>query len=184
MGGCCKHDSIVTYRNLDIPIEYGTVCLGNTMTDVTVDLKDLEALVWTTSVIKPIVQLLAARKNDPFVKPYLEHTETIDRLAAIVRDEQRKTAGTLIDYNGELTKEEKRLLNDVHEEILEDVTPTERKEHPEIDNLAAKGMIVLGQCAHAIVWAGANKPELKVDPSKFAVRITDRGRRKIEELNK
>ena len=40
------------------------------MKTVTVDLEDLEKIVFATSVIKTIESTMAARKNDPFVRPH------------------------------------------------------------------------------------------------------------------
>ena len=158
------------------------------MTTVTVGLADLETLVMATAIIKTIESSLAQRKDDPFIKPHLNFSDAHDRLATAMRNATRAESGTLFDWDGELSDDEIILLKDIDAGAIKMFSVSERnpanKEHynQNIDSLAAKGCIILGQCASAVVWAGANRPELKVDPSKFAVKITDRGRQKLRML--
>ena len=151
------------------------------MTTVTVDLKDLETLVMATAIIKTIESALQQRKNDPFVKPHLDFTEAHDRLASVMRNATRAEAGTLFGWDDELTKDEIEQLQFVDGGNCQ-ITPAYRLKEPAFDSLAAKGCIVLGQLVNGVVWAGANRPELQVDPKGFAVKITDRGREKLRTL--
>ena len=151
------------------------------MTTVTVNLEDLERIVFATAVIKQIECALTARNNDPFVKPHLDYADAHDRLATAVRHAQRSNAGTLFDWDGELTETELTYLKSVIDGDW--MSPRYRVEHREIDSLAAKGCIILGQLVSGVVWVGAKQPELGVDPKGFAVKVTDRGKEKLRMLN-
>jgi len=148
------------------------------MATVTVDLTDLEALVMTTGVIKTFESLLAQRRMDPFVRPYLEFTEAHERLAAVMRDAKREDAGTKIKYNDPLTEKEAELLHHIGEG-KSFLTPKEKVKVA--DGLAAKGLIIIGQMVFGVVWPGASAAELKADPTEFAVKLTARGLKALDQ---
>ena len=112
----------------------------------------------------------------------MECGDVIDRLAAIVRYENRKNAGTLFDFDGELTNQEQHCLGAIGNGFIDRITPNEKRKIPIYDALAAKGCIVMGQPASAIVWAGESRPELKVDPNWYAVKITERGKERLRMI--
>jgi hypothetical protein len=155
------------------------------MTDVTVDLADLETLVFTTGALKTIEGALQARKSDPFVQPHLNFTEAHNRLAAAMRDATRGMADTVVPWDGELDKDEiehlSALLADEDESLFTTITPTWRRANPAIDRLMCKGMIEIGQVVKGVVWAGSDRPEIKPDQG-FALRTTKRGRDKLRKL--
>ena len=147
------------------------------MSGVTVKLEDLEALVFSTGAIKAIEQALLLRKNDPFVKPYLDLTEAHNRLASAIRNARRSEAGTAVNWDDPLNENERKFLMDLT--IGEWVSPTFRLEHPEIDSLMAKGCLVMGQFVEGILWSDRTKPELKVSAKGFPLKVTARGQEKL-----
>ena len=155
------------------------------MTQVTVDLSDLETLVFTTGALKTIEGALQTRKSDPFVQPHLNFTEAHNRLATAMRNASRGTADTVVPWDGELDDAERAYLAaldaDEHESLFTTITGKWRLEHPEIDRLMCKGMIVIGQCVKGVLWAGQDLPALKPDAG-FAVKTTQRGRDKIRKI--
>jgi hypothetical protein len=156
------------------------------MTDVTVDLVDLETLVFTTGALKTIEGALQARKNDPFVQPHLNFTEAHNRLAEAMRNATRGQNDTVVPWDGELDAVERACLSamaeDEDERLFITITPKWRLEHQEYDRLMCKGMIVIGQLVKGIIWGGASAAEIKPDPSGFAVKTTKRGRDKLKKL--
>lgn len=148
------------------------------MTSVTIDLEDLETLVMTTGALKVIEGALHQRKNDPFTRPHLDFTAAHDRLATSMRNARRSEAGTLIEWDGELTEDEARALRHIENGIVTQITSGEKQHEREYDNLSAKGCIVMGQPVAGVVWAGATAPEL-TPCAGYAVKITDRGRQKL-----
>lgn len=149
------------------------------MPKVSVELDDLEALVVVSGAIKTIEHLLAQRKHDPFVRPYLELTEVHERLAAEMRNARRAEAGTLIEWDGALTEAELKLLHTVDSGAKHQITPTEKKNVA--DGLAAKGCVLIGQLAWAVIWPGANAPDLRPNPDAYGIKVTQRGREKLAQ---
>lgn len=158
------------------------------MPSVTVDLEDLEALVFAAGVIKQIEAALSARKSDPFVVPYLKLTEAHDRCAEAVRFARRsENQDVATKWDDPLTKAEAAFLKGLQPGYW--VTPEQRvappgeEGHPEIDTLMCKGHVVIGHFVTGISWSG-KPPELMIDPKGFPVKITPRGLAKLEELRK
>ena len=157
------------------------------MTTVTVDLKDLETIVFATGVIKTIEGSLAAFRRDPFVQPHLNFTDAHKRLAAMMRDATRAEAGTLIPYNEPLNKKELSCLRAAASSgfyISRKEKAPEGGEAMSIwDRLMSKGMIAMGQVVTGVVYAGASSVEqVIVDPERFAIRLTDRGRNELMKV--
>ena len=51
------------------------------------------------------------------------------------------------------------------------------------DRLMSKGMIAMGQVVTGVVYAGASSVEqVIVDPERFAIRLTDRGRNELMKV--
>jgi hypothetical protein len=150
------------------------------MPSVTVDLEDLETLVFTTAALKVIEGALAARKTDPFVRPHLNFTAAHDRLASAMRNARRAGSGTAVDWDGPLTAAETLMLRSI--EDMQQFNSPARLQHPEIDLLAAKGCVVIGQQVNGVIWPGATAPELE-KLAWFAVKITDRGREKLAKID-
>lgn len=165
------------------------------MTAVTVDLADLETIVFATGAIKAIESALANRSADPFVRPHLNYAAAHDRLATAMRNASRAEAGTLVAFDEPLTKTEAKALR----YVLDATDPGKgARKKPGVaewfamsgmdkagldedmsiyDRLAAKGCVQIGQFVTGVVWSGAPAPEVKADPERgFAAKITDRGR--------
>lgn len=154
------------------------------MAKVEVDDSDLETLIFATSVLKTIEGALISRKSDPFVRPHLDYTRALDNVTTAWRNSKRTSAGTAIAWDGELDSFERDFLKSICGfECSNTITVEYRLNHPEIDRLAAKGCIQLGQCCEGAVWAGENTPDIRPIP-KFAVRVTPRGIEKFKELTK
>lgn len=156
------------------------------MTDVMVDLADLETLVVTTGALKTIEGALQDRKRDPFVAPHLNFTEAHNRLASAMRGATREKADTVVPWDEPLTPTERALLQTVirfEDEFSQTFTvaPKYRLDHPEIDRLMCKGAITMGQLCKGILWAGKSDIQWAPDPSGFAVATTARGRKKLEQ---
>lgn len=155
------------------------------MTEVTVDLADLETLVVTTGALKTIEGALQARKRDPFVAPHLNFTEAHNRLASAMRDATRGKADTVVPWDEPLEAYERDFLAYlVHCEDqghAQTITPEYRLEHPEIDRLLCKGAIIMGQLCKGVLWGGNRDIQWAPDPSGFAVASTARGRKKLEQ---
>ncbi|HVX91570.1 MAG TPA: hypothetical protein VHC20_08260 [Candidatus Paceibacterota bacterium] len=164
------------------------------MKTVTVSLEDLEAIVFATGVIKTIEGALASRKDDPFVKPYLDYTEAHNRLATAMRDARRADADTLVKYDAPLDDDEKQALTLLAKR--EDLTELGKAEAFSIstaqkapgpgesmsvyDKLAAKGCVVMGNFVRGVLWAGASAAELApYTDAGFAIKTTVRGRAKL-----
>ena len=153
------------------------------MTEVTVDLADLETLVFATGALKTIEGALQSRRQDPFVVPHLNFTEAHNRLAAEMRNATRAVADTVVPWDEPLEAYERSfLVNLVYHENAGNsqvVTPEYRLEHPEIDRLMCKGAIIIGQLCKGILWGGKSDIQWAPDPSGFAVATTARGRNKL-----
>ena len=148
---------------------------------VEVDIEDLETIVFATAAIKTIESTLAARKTDPFVQTHLAYTQAHDNLVGAMNAARRGVAkDTLVEWDGELTKKEKKILTDcvIHEHIK--IAAADRLETPEIDSLAAKGMVLIGQSIYGASWPGQSRPTLKPLP-EYLVMATPRGRQKYED---
>jgi hypothetical protein len=150
------------------------------MTTVTVDLADLEALVFSTGAMKSIEGILATRKNDPFVRPHLDITAAHQRLAAEMRNAKRAAAGTAVAWDEPATTAEQAWLarfeeNPVIHVSAERRNPSTDRYDPAVDRLAAKGMLVIGQVVSGVLWAGEERPELVPDTTIYALKITARG---------
>jgi hypothetical protein len=155
------------------------------MSTVTVDVDDLEKLVFATGVIKTIEGALAAFKNDLFVAPYLPITDAHNRLATEVRNSKRVAAGTAIGWDDPLTLEEASLLDQIklvcEEKDYATFTPEARLKNKAVDSLMCKGCAVLGQPLKGIKWADSERPQLIASSEFFAVKITPRGIAKLAE---
>jgi hypothetical protein len=155
------------------------------MTTVTADLADLEALVFSVGAMKSIEGILATRKNDPFVRPHLDITAAHNRLAAEMRNAKRAESGTATKWDEPATREEQNLLRcfeDKNGRLVSVIHINAARRNsaaddymPAIDTLASKGMIVIGQVLTGVLWAGEDRPEFKIDPSAWALKITPRG---------
>ena len=156
------------------------------MTEVTVDLADLETLVFTTGALKTIEGALQARKQDPFVAQHLNFTEAHDRLAAAMRNATRGTADTVVKWDEPLEAYEHEFLmyivakEDKGLKFAITISPDYRLEHPEVDRLMCKGAIIMGQLCKGILWGGKSDIQWAPDPSGFAVASTARGRAKLQ----
>jgi hypothetical protein len=164
---------------------------------VTVDLADLERIIFAAAAIKQIDQLLNARKNDPFIRPHLEFRDAALRLESAMNDAKRSARpreDTLIDYNAPLTEAEvnvmRSLIRDSKTWTYEGFSVIHSKDRPPgenergeqmgvYDRLAAKGCVVIGQCVSGVVWAGEDRPALRAEP-EFAVKTTPRGVKAVE----
>ncbi len=156
------------------------------MTDVTVDLADLETLVIAAGALKTIEGALQSRRQDPFVIPHLNFTEAHNRLAAEMRNATRAKADTVVPWDEPLTPVEVALLRTAirfEDEFSQTFTvaPKYRLDHPEVDRLMCKGAIIMGQLCKGILWGGKSDIQWAPDPSGFAVATTARGRRKLEQ---
>lgn len=153
---------------------------------VTVDLADLERIIFAASAVKQIEASLAAFKRDPFVQPHLEFTDAAKRLEGAMNHAKRAARAredTLIDYNEPPNKVEMAALKRVFDEKLPFmfIKANEKAPDPKLnevmsvfDRLEAKGLVRMGQVVTGIVWAGHNHPDLRKE-AKFAVALTDRG---------
>jgi hypothetical protein len=164
------------------------------MTTVTVDLADLERLVMTTGALKVIEQAMQQRRNDPFVREHLNFTESHDRLATAMRNAQRSNnkGNTLVEFDGPLEDDEAKTLrlmavdrqNWFHEISNKEKLGFYLKDGKlsVFDRLAAKGMCVIGQLCEGAVFAGEPGPQIRPVTRGFAVKVTDRGRAKVAEI--
>ena len=151
---------------------------------VSVELKDLETLLYAAAAIKQIEQVLVQRKHDPFVKPEQEYKQAHDNLVAAMNSATRANSRvTVIEWDGSLTDEEIDYLKSVSSSLMKRIVPEvnakERFDLP-IDTLAAKGCVKIGQCVKGAIWPGQTQADLK-STDMFAVMITPRGRSKLEE---
>jgi hypothetical protein len=119
------------------------------MTDVTVQLADLERIIFAASVIKPIENALAAFKNDPFVKPHLAFGEAAKRLEEAMRRAQRSAASargdTLVDYNAPPDETEMELLRSLFEKTDGGMTFGLRRDRRSV---------------HLLGWVSSEQPSL------------------------
>lgn len=146
-----------------------------------VEFEDLETIVFATAVIKQIETALAARKQDPFVRPHLTYTNAHNNLTAAMNSAQRAQADTSVAWDGELTEKEIKLLEDFVAVPVFEIDGEYRKKHKEIDTLSAKGCVRVGQLVSGAVWPGESKADIK-PVAGFAVAITQRGKDKLAKI--
>lgn len=150
------------------------------MPSVTVDLSDLERIVFATSAIKGVEAALTQAKNDPFVRPHMQYAEAHDRLASAMRNAMRSEANdTLVKFDEPVTKGELKLLRQCPNDRVITIQATEKTAW---DPLSAKGCIEMGTLVTGYIWPGKERPDLFPNPEGYAVRITPRGISKREEL--
>lgn len=147
---------------------------------VEVEIEDLEMLVFSTAAIKTIEGALQHRLRDPFVKPYLGLTEAHDRLAAAMRNARRGGLHTAINWDEPLTVGELKLLLSLDRGNAVHVSGSQRKNYKEIDSLAAKGCVRIGQDIVGTIWSGETAPDIK-PLATYSMAITQRGREKLLE---
>ena len=145
---------------------------------VEVELEDLETIVFATAIIKQIESSLAARKNDPFVQPHLDYKQAHDALTLAMNSAKRASADTKIEWDGELSKKEIELLKILDASPVKEIDPIYRTKHDEVDSLAAKGCIRIGQLVSGAIWAGSDRPDIK-PLAGFAITATPRGLNKL-----
>src|SRR5208282_323832 len=125
-----------------------------TKATVTVDLADLETLVFATAAIKAIEGALAGRKNDPFVKKHLDYTAANDRLATAMRNATRPEAYP--EWDEALTSEEYLALRRVEKADQGVLAIGFRSKRDYFDGLSSKGCVIIGTAIDGYVWAGEN----------------------------
>jgi hypothetical protein len=151
---------------------------------VEVEIEDLETIVFATAIIKIIESNLKTRKEDPFVQPHLEYTKAHDSLVLAMNSARRSSSPTTVPWDGELSKNELRLLTSFkiatqHEpNPVFEISPEYRLKHEEVDGLVSKGCIRIGQLVAGAVWPGEPKADIKPIPG-FALSITQRGNEKL-----
>jgi hypothetical protein len=161
---------------------------------VEVELEDLETIVFATAAIKQIENALSGRKNDPFVRPYLQYSEAHSNLTTAMTHAKRSKEAYATPWNGELSEEEitylqsldafdrnKERRNSLNPDGYDKVSGDQRIKHQEIDSLLAKGCIKMGTLCYGVLWSGESQPSLRQTP-EFATMITPRGRTKLEEV--
>lgn len=164
------------------------------MTQITVDLDDLEALIFSTGAIKVIETAVDQSKKDPF---RLQHKSRLtgahDRLATAARN-IRRGQEPAYNYNKPLTTAEANYLaqicaaydpSDAQKRFIR-ITANERLDkppegRPEINQLAAKGMIEIGAPVTGVVWSGAEHAEVTPDPTGYLLRPTKQGLQQWEK---
>lgn len=148
---------------------------------VSVEIEDLETLIFATSVIKVIEGALQSRKSDPFVKPHLQYTDAVDRLTADMNHARREHADTIVQWNGALTHKEEELLKQFVASPTFQIDGEFRLKTKEVDQLAAKGCIRIGQLVSGAVWPGEQRADIR-PVAGFALTITQRGKDKLAKL--
>lgn len=167
------------------------------MTDITINLEDLETLIFGTAAVKAIEIAMDTRKRDPFVPNNQKITEALNRLSTEARSARRSKETYITPWDGPLDEGERGCL----ENFCIDYDPNNREDRVTtilasvlygkggpalpggpIHGLANKGMIAIGTAAKAVIWPGADQPEFWPDPSLFYVTPTPRGLRKWQEI--
>lgn len=154
------------------------------MPSVTVDLSDLETLIFTTGALKTVEEALNKRKGDPFVRAHLDFTDAHNRLVERYREASR-SRDNYMGYNNPLTKEEIQYMNELDLSkpgyfIYHDESFMQPRSY--IMSLLTKGMVRRGRYLNGVLWDGDTHPQLKEDDKGFAVRLTTRGATTIAEL--
>lgn len=148
---------------------------------VEVEIEDLETIIFATSAIKAIEAALQRRKEDPFTKPHLEYTQASEALTTAMNHARRSSAGTATEWDGALTDKELELLKEFVASNVFEVTGEFRLKTKEVDSLAAKGCIRIGQLVTGAVWPGESKADIK-PVAGFALAITPRGHDKLAKM--
>lgn len=164
------------------------------MTEVTVDLDDLETLVFAASAIREIEQAVQRMRRDPFVAPHLG-SEALNRLAEAVRHAKRAQRNdTLVLWDAPLSGNEvlalKRIVG-LHDDApgtmgwvrvpASDKEPKLGEPMSDLDRLACKGCVRIGNPIDGVLWSGEERPAYRIDPTGFCVEVTRRGRIKLSE---
>lgn len=149
---------------------------------VEVEIEDLETIIFATAVIKNIESQLQARKTDPFVRQHLEYTTASNNLTAAMNGARRSadTSNTITQWDGKLNKDEIKFLQKFDQYPVFEATPDYRLKHDEVDTLAAKGCIRIGQRVAGAIWPGETKADL-MPVVGFCVAITQQGRDKLKQ---
>jgi hypothetical protein len=150
---------------------------------VEVELEDLETIIFATAIIKQIESSLAARKQDPFIRPHLDYNQAHDALTLAMNSARRANTNTATQWDGELNDNEIQLLKILVVNPVKEISAGYRKQYEEVDTLAAKGCIRIGQQVIGAVWPGADKADIK-PYGGFSLMITQRGKDKIEKILK
>ena len=148
---------------------------------VEVEIEDLETIIFATAIIKSIESALQQRKQDPFIKPHLDYTAASEALTQAMNSARRSVADTKIEWDGALTKDEQALLKEFVASNTFEVTAEFRLKTKEVDQLAAKGCIRIGQLVSGAVWPGEDRPDLR-PVQGYALAITSRGKDKLAKL--
>lgn len=170
------------------------------MTDITVNLEDLETLIFAAAAVKSIEAAMDTRKRDPFVPKEAPIKAALDRLAVEARSARRSKETYLTPWDGELDDDEKKWLDRVCKDydpgdwdsrmitISADElyggagNPALAPRQGPVHTLANKGMVAIGTAGYAVIWPGADQPELRPDPFGFYLMPTPRGLNKWREL--
>lgn len=146
---------------------------------VEVEIEDLETVVFATAALKTIEGALQSRKEDPFVKPHLNFTPAHNNLVAAMNGARRSvTADTATLWDGELNEKEIKLLQLFVASPVHEVDSEYRKRHTEIDSLASKGCLRIGQLVAGALWPGESKPDIRPIEG-YALTMTPRGTTKL-----
>jgi hypothetical protein len=148
---------------------------------VEVEIEDLETIIFATAIIKTIESQLRSRKEDPFVQPHLDYTRAHDALVLAMNSARRATADTKIQWDGELSAKEIKFLQQFAACPVFEVDGEYRKKRDEVDSLAAKGCIRIGQLVSGAVWPGEPKADIR-PVSGYAIMITKRGNEKLGQV--
>lgn len=170
------------------------------MTDITINLEDLETLIFAAAAVKSIEIAIDTRKRDPFVPKEAPIAAALQRLSADARSARRSKETYATPWDGELGDDEKKWL----ERICKDYDPNNRElrtllisadvlygrdkdptlapRQGPIHALSNKGMLAIGTAAAAVVWPGADQPEFWPLPNYFYLMPTPRGLRKWREI--
>lgn len=148
---------------------------------VEVEIEDLETIIFATAIIKSIESSLQQRKQDPFIKPHLDYSKASEALTQAMNYARRSEADTKIAWDGILSKNEVALLKEFVASDTFEVTAEFRLKTKEIDQLAAKGCIRIGQLVSGAVWPGEARPDIR-PVQGFALAITQRGKDKLSKL--
>lgn len=145
---------------------------------VEVEIEDLETLIFATSIIKTFESALQARKTDPFVKPHLDYTNASNNLTVAMNGARRAVSDTKTEWDGALSKDEIALLKEFEKSKVFEVTAEFRTKTKEVDTLASKGCLRIGQLVSGAVWPGEERADIRPVPG-YALAITPRGTEKL-----
>lgn len=161
--------------------------------NVTVNLDDLEKVIFGTAAVKTIEAAMDARKRDPLIPPRRDLSDALQRLTDAARSVRRGQETYITPWDEPLDNAENQTLNyvcanydpadwdkrmtriDVTDYANQRITTT-------FDQLANKGMVVIGNPVIGVIWPGADQPEFRPDPTHYLVKPTARGLAKWKEL--